>query len=104
MLACGANGPNRADRIPRPRAEKCPDPRRSTALPVGKRASPSSAKPVRSDCVTLTLTRTAISPTPVAEPVTERDVVKIGLAGRPPAAWAGGKNGEAIDSAPHRAG
>src|ERR1700694_1325031 len=84
MLAWGEKGPNRAERIPTPRATMWPDPSRSSALPVGKRASASTAKLVRSDCVTLTLTRTAISPTPVADPATERDVVNCGLLGVPP--------------------
>ena len=46
--------------------------------------SPSSANVVRSDWVTLTLTRAAMSPMPLAEPCTNRDVDSTGLVGVPP--------------------
>src|SRR2546425_146169 len=84
MLACGEKGPNRADTTPRPRAATWPDPSRSSSLPVGKRTSPSTANVVRSVWVTLTLTRAAMSPMPVADPSTNREVESCGLAGVPP--------------------
>src|SRR3989454_8803914 len=70
--------------MPRPRAARWPEPSRSSSLPVGKRMSPSSANVVRSDWVTLTLTRAAMSPMPLAEPCTNRDVESTGLVGVPP--------------------
>src|SRR2546429_4006334 len=84
MLVCGEKAPNRADRMPRPRAATWPDPSRSASLPVGKRTSPSSANVLRSDCVTVTFARTAMSPTPVADPSTKRDVESTGLVDVPP--------------------
>src|SRR5881398_779651 len=84
MLVCGEKAPNRADRMPSPRAARWPDPSRSASLPVGNRTSPSSANVLRSDCVTVTFARTAMSPTPVADPSTKRDVASWGLAAVPP--------------------
>src|SRR5207302_1321304 len=84
MLAWGENAPNRADTMPRPRAAMCPDPSRSSSLPVGKRTSPSTANVVRSVWVTLSLTRAAMSPMAVADPSTNREVESCGLAGVPP--------------------
>src|SRR6184192_2007228 len=84
MLVCGEKAPNRADRMPSPRAARWPDPSRSASLPVGNRTSPSSANVLRSDCVTVTYARTAMSPTPVADPSTKRDVPSWGLAAVPP--------------------
>ena len=84
MLACGAKAPNRADRTASARAATWPDPSRSSSLPVGKRTSPSTEKLVRSVRLRLTLTRVAMSPMPVADPSTERNVVSTGLVGVPP--------------------
>src|SRR5437667_2860014 len=84
MLVWGEKAPNRADRTPRPRTATWPDPSRSASLPVGKRTSPSSAKVLRSDCVTVTFARTAMSPMPVAAPSTNREVESWGLADAPP--------------------
>src|SRR5439155_907074 len=83
-FACGENAPKRADTMPKPRAAMCPEPRRSSSLPVGKRTSPRIAKVVRSVWVRLTLTRAAMSPMPVADPSTNREVDSCGLAGVPP--------------------
>src|SRR2546430_3336550 len=84
MLACGVKAPNRDDRMPSARSKKWPDPSRSSSLPVGKRASPSTEKLVRSDRLKLIFTRVAMSPMPVAAPCTKRDVESSGLAGVPP--------------------
>src|SRR5438034_6590336 len=61
-------------------------PPRSTLFPYTtlfrSRTSPSTANVVRSVWVTLTLTRAAMSPMPVADPSTNREVESCGLMDR----------------------
>src|SRR6185312_15858325 len=82
-FACGENAPITPEITASPRAENAPAPSRSSAAPVGKRASPSSATLLRSVWCTLIFERTATSPTPNAEPSTTRSAESTGSCGVP---------------------
>ncbi|AHG91601.1 hypothetical protein J421_4064 [Gemmatirosa kalamazoonensis] len=60
-----------------------PDPSRSSALPVAKRDSASTARLARGESASRSFARTATSPSPVADPLTARLAVSTGLDGVP---------------------